>query len=117
MCARACAFVFVRVSVQGVVFGLYPWTPLWSLVSPPRTVHATPLNPTARYPVSCILTVQTKRLVAVGGRSSAYEKDLNAKQASGSRDALAKSIYEKLFSWIVGAVNLSLASHKSSSGV
>jgi myosin heavy subunit len=54
-------------------------------------------------------------LVAVGGRSSAYEKDLNAKQASGSRDALAKAIYEKLFSWIVSMVNDSLASHKPSS--
>jgi myosin heavy subunit len=58
---------------------------------------------------------QVKRLVAVGGRSSAYEKDLNAKQASGSRDALAKAIYEKLFSWIVSMVNDSLASHKPSS--
>lgn len=67
--------------------------------------------------LSKVCAPQVKRLVAVGGRSSAYEKDLNAKQATGSRDALAKSIYEKLFSWIVGGVNVSLASHRTSSGM
>ncbi|KAI8882505.1 hypothetical protein K501DRAFT_251255 [Backusella circina FSU 941] len=43
-----------------------------------------------------------------GRRGSIYEVPLNLTQASSVRDALAKSIYERLFEWIVARVNQSL---------
>ncbi len=61
--------------------------------------------------------LQCKRMLSVGTRKSAVEKELNSKQAMGSRDALAKSIYEKLFSWLVSMVNNSLAVSKPGTGM
>jgi myosin-1 len=52
----------------------------------------------------------------VKGRSSAYEVNLTAKQACAARDALAKTIYERMFSWLIGRCNLMLSSDAPSSG-
>ncbi|ORX53664.1 hypothetical protein DM01DRAFT_1336195 [Hesseltinella vesiculosa] len=41
-------------------------------------------------------------------RGSVYEVPLNVAQANSVRDALSKSIYERLFEWIVTRVNASL---------
>ncbi|CAO3623672.1 unnamed protein product [Cunninghamella echinulata] len=43
-----------------------------------------------------------------GRRGSIYDVPLNVTQATAVRDALAKSIYERLFEWIVTRVNVSL---------
>ncbi|KAI8098757.1 P-loop containing nucleoside triphosphate hydrolase protein [Halteromyces radiatus] len=45
-----------------------------------------------------------------GRRGSVYEVPLNVTQATAVRDALSKSIYERLFEWIVARVNVSLES-------
>ncbi len=37
-----------------------------------------------------------------------YEVPLNVPQASSGRDALAKALYNNLFEWIVGRVNVSM---------
>lgn len=39
---------------------------------------------------------------------SVYEVPLNVAQASSGRDALAKALYNNLFEWIVGRVNVSM---------
>ncbi|KAI9202468.1 P-loop containing nucleoside triphosphate hydrolase protein [Polychytrium aggregatum] len=52
------------------------------------------------------------RLMTTGGfgrRSSEYNVPLNAQQAQGTRDALAKALYSRLFDWIIAAVNSALA--------
>lgn len=41
----------------------------------------------------------------VGGRSSVYNVPLNTDQAAYTRNALAKSLYSRMFDWIVEAVN------------
>lgn len=51
------------------------------------------------------------RLVTTGGfgrRSSEYHVPLNVEQARNSRDALAKSLYYRMFDWIVESVNVAL---------
>ncbi|CAO3600587.1 unnamed protein product [Absidia cylindrospora] len=45
-----------------------------------------------------------------GRRGSVYEVPLNVTQATAVRDALSKTIYERLFEWIVARVNVSLES-------
>ncbi|KAI8340325.1 P-loop containing nucleoside triphosphate hydrolase protein [Chlamydoabsidia padenii] len=45
-----------------------------------------------------------------GRRGSVYEVPLNVTQATAVRDALSKTIYERLFEWIVTRVNVSLES-------
>ncbi|KAI9469047.1 MAG: P-loop containing nucleoside triphosphate hydrolase protein [Benjaminiella poitrasii] len=55
-----------------------------------------------------------------GRRGSVYEVPLNVVQATAVRDALAKSLYERLFEWIVTRVNVSLqtrSSHQFTMGV
>jgi myosin-1 len=51
----------------------------------------------------------TSRMIETGGgfgkRSSTYEVPLNAEQARGARDALAKSLYTRLFDFLVANVN------------
>ncbi|KAL0142345.1 P-loop containing nucleoside triphosphate hydrolase protein [Mucor lusitanicus] len=55
-----------------------------------------------------------------GRRGSVYEVPLNVVQATSVRDALAKTIYERLFEWIVTRVNVSLqarSAHQYTIGV
>ncbi|KAI9341028.1 P-loop containing nucleoside triphosphate hydrolase protein [Zopfochytrium polystomum] len=55
----------------------------------------------------------TSRLVTTGGgygkRSSAYNVPMNVEQAVNNRDALAKTLYSRMFDWVVQAVNNALA--------
>jgi len=43
-----------------------------------------------------------------GRRGSVYDVPLNPAQAGSGRDALAKALYNNLFEWIVGRVNVSM---------
>ncbi len=45
----------------------------------------------------------------VGKRTSSYNVPLNVEQAKGTRDALAKALYTRMFDWIVQAVNSAMA--------
>ncbi|KAI9469759.1 MAG: P-loop containing nucleoside triphosphate hydrolase protein [Benjaminiella poitrasii] len=54
------------------------------------------------------LTVRILETQHGGRRGSVYDVPLNSAQASSVRDALAKSIYERLFEWIVTRINVSL---------
>lgn len=44
----------------------------------------------------------------VGSRQETFESPLNLTQAVGTRDALARDIYDRLFTYLVGKVNLAL---------
>ncbi|KAI8997874.1 P-loop containing nucleoside triphosphate hydrolase protein [Pilobolus umbonatus] len=58
-----------------------------------------------------LVRVLTSRLMETqhgGKRGSVYEVPLNISQAMAVRDALSKSIYERLFEWIVSRLNVSL---------
>ena len=46
-----------------------------------------------------------------------FEKPLSVESATESRDALAKSIYAKLFNWVVNRVNQSIVATTSASGI
>jgi myosin heavy subunit len=61
-------------------------------------------------------TKLVRRLVRVKGRASAYEVNLTAKQAVIARDSLAKSVYERLFTWLIAQCNRMLSSPSPSSG-
>lgn len=54
------------------------------------------------------LTIRIMETQHGGRRGSIYEVPLNVNQAIAVRDALSKSIYERLFEWIVTRVNVSL---------
>ncbi|KAI8900491.1 P-loop containing nucleoside triphosphate hydrolase protein, partial [Globomyces pollinis-pini] len=45
----------------------------------------------------------------VGRRGSSYNVELNVEQAKGTRDALAKALYTRMFDWIVQAVNTAMS--------
>lgn len=48
---------------------------------------------------------------------SVYEVPQNVAQAQANRDALAKGLYNNLFDWIVGRVNVSMKPREASSYV
>jgi myosin V len=53
-----------------------------------------------------------RRLISVKGRTSSYEVNLNSKQSAVARDSLAKTIYERLFSWLIARTNGILTSRQ-----
>ncbi|KAI8889340.1 hypothetical protein K501DRAFT_329147 [Backusella circina FSU 941] len=70
--------------------------------------------------LSKALTSRVMETQRGGRRGSVYEVPLNITQANSVRDALAKSIYERLFEWIVTRVNVSLqarSAHQYTIGV
>eukprot|EP01133_Synstelium_polycarpum_P004330 gene4330-5057_t len=48
-----------------------------------------------------------------GKRSSTYNVPQNVEQANGARDALARTIYDRMFSWLVERVNIALSYYQS----
>jgi myosin-1 len=52
-----------------------------------------------------------------GRRGSIYDVPLNPAQASSTRDALAKAIYNNLFEWIVSRINVSMKPRSASAHV
>ncbi|KAI8985425.1 P-loop containing nucleoside triphosphate hydrolase protein [Pilobolus umbonatus] len=70
--------------------------------------------------LSQALTSRTMETQKGGRRGSIYDVPLNIVQATSVRDALAKSLYERLFEWIVTRVNVSLqarSAHQYTVGV
>eukprot|EP00013_Stygamoeba_regulata_P022967 CAMPEP_0177645134 /NCGR_PEP_ID=MMETSP0447-20121125/9087_1 /TAXON_ID=0 /ORGANISM="Stygamoeba regulata, Strain BSH-02190019" /LENGTH=1250 /DNA_ID=CAMNT_0019147597 /DNA_START=285 /DNA_END=4037 /DNA_ORIENTATION=- len=55
-------------------------------------------------------TVETKHGMA---RGTTYKTPLNSVQAYATRDALAKTIYDKIFDYLVETVNITLSANKS----
>ena len=47
----------------------------------------------------------TSRLMTGGSRNSVISVNLNVQQATNTRDAFAKSLYSRIFDWIIDAVN------------
>jgi myosin heavy subunit len=58
--------------------------------------------------VEALLTSRSLDMASAGGRTSSYRIPLDAKQAAYARDAVAKSIYDNVFHWIVHQIRDSL---------
>lgn len=54
-----------------------------------------------------------QRLMKVKGRGSAYTVHLSATKAAAARDALAKMVYERIFSWLIHKSNQCLSGSAS----
>ena len=67
--------------------------------------------------VGPIFVCRELRTMAAGGVIEAYEVPQSPSQASTRRDALCKSLYERMFNLIVSRINVSLDPSKSESGV
>ena len=63
--------------------------------------------------VSKALTIKIIETSRGGRRGSVYESPQNVAQAGAARDALAKSLYDHLFEWIVARVNVALKSRQA----
>ena len=58
--------------------------------------------------VEKVMTTRHVETQRGGRRGSVYDVPLNPAQASSTRDALAKAIYNNLFEWIVSKINVSM---------
>ena len=58
--------------------------------------------------VQKVMTTRHVETQRGGRRGSVYDVPLNPAQASSTRDALAKAVYNNLFEWIVSKVNVSM---------
>jgi glucuronate isomerase len=56
-----------------------------------------------------------RRLISVMGRNSSYVVNLNATLGAVARDSLAKTVYERLFSWLIARTNRILSSRQPAS--
>mmetsp|Transcript_10766 Transcript_10766/g.16368 ORF Transcript_10766/g.16368 Transcript_10766/m.16368 type:complete len:1196 (-) Transcript_10766:132-3719(-) len=59
------------------------------------------------------LTFRQLQTMAAGGRVESYEVPQNTSQASARRDALCKSLYERMFNLIVSRINVALDPSKA----
>ena len=66
-----------------------------------------------RVSIEAILTTRSLDMVSAGGRTSSYRIPLDVKQATFTRDAIAKTIYNTVFHWVVKKIRQSLNTRES----
>ena len=81
--------------------------------APAQVVDPTPLQ-TAAYlfsvsPEQLAHALVHRKIQSGSARSTQYAVQQNSDQAYGIRDALAKTVYERLFNWVVEQINQSMA--------
>mmetsp|Transcript_3090 Transcript_3090/g.10120 ORF Transcript_3090/g.10120 Transcript_3090/m.10120 type:complete len:594 (-) Transcript_3090:407-2188(-) len=81
--------------------------------APAQVVDPTPLQ-TAAYlfsvsPEQLAHALVHRKIQSGSARSTQYAVQQNSDQAYGIRDALAKTVYERLFNWVVEKINQSMA--------